>query len=134
MTEPLLQTVALAKRFGALVATDNVSLSVMPGEMHALIGPNGAGKTTLIRALAGLLPAEGRLELEGRPLRDFSARQRARRIGHARRGHSRLEDETGAAVGARLEAADQAEEAARDLRASARPAEQIGGQRLDFRC
>ena len=46
MAEPLLVIDRLIKRFGGLVATDNLSLDVMPGEVHAIIGPNGAGKTT----------------------------------------------------------------------------------------
>ena len=45
---PVLETRALVKRFGGLTATDHVSLTLLPGEVHALIGPNGAGKTTLI--------------------------------------------------------------------------------------
>ena len=44
MTTPLLQLESLVKRFGGLTATDHASLSVMPGEVHALIGPNGAGR------------------------------------------------------------------------------------------
>ncbi|MEL6622805.1 MAG: ATP-binding cassette domain-containing protein, partial [Pseudomonadota bacterium] len=45
---PVLEVVHLAKTFGAVVATDDVSLDVQAGEIHALIGPNGAGKSTLI--------------------------------------------------------------------------------------
>ncbi len=55
MTAALLETRALCKRFGGLIATDAVSLEVMRGECHALIGPNGAGKTTLICQLSGSL-------------------------------------------------------------------------------
>lgn len=53
MVEPILEIVELRKNFGALRATDGVSLTLMPGEIHALIGPNGAGKSTLIHQIAG---------------------------------------------------------------------------------
>jgi branched-chain amino acid transport system ATP-binding protein len=48
----------VTKRFGGVVATDNVTLEVAQGEVHALIGPNGAGKTTLIGQISGSLPTE----------------------------------------------------------------------------
>jgi len=50
-----LQTEGLVKRYGALLVTDDVSLDIRSGELHALIGPNGAGKTTLINQLSGEL-------------------------------------------------------------------------------
>jgi branched-chain amino acid transport system ATP-binding protein len=59
MTEPLLVASGLTKRFGGLVAANEVSLSIEPGEIHAVIGPNGAGKTTLVSALAGELCLDG---------------------------------------------------------------------------
>jgi ABC-type branched-subunit amino acid transport system ATPase component len=63
---PALQASGLVRRFGALVATDQVSLALMPGEIHAVIGPNGAGKSTLIHLLSGTLPADaGALLLNG---------------------------------------------------------------------
>ena len=66
MTAPLLRIEGLVKRFGGLRATDGASLSVQPGEVHALIGPNGAGKTTLIHQIAGALaPDEGRIDFAG---------------------------------------------------------------------
>ena len=58
MSEPLLAVRGLVKRFGGLVATDNVSLDIRHGEVHALIGPNGAGKTTLIAQLSGSLASD----------------------------------------------------------------------------
>jgi branched-chain amino acid transport system ATP-binding protein len=55
MPEPLLRLEGLCKNFGSLIVTDDVTLDVMPGEMHAIIGPNGAGKTTLINQVSGLI-------------------------------------------------------------------------------
>ncbi len=54
-----LRTNGLAKRFGGLKATDDVSLDIAAGELHAIIGPNGAGKTTLINLLSGELRSDG---------------------------------------------------------------------------
>jgi branched-chain amino acid transport system ATP-binding protein len=66
MTVPALQISNLAKRFGGLAATRNVSLTVMPGERRLLIGPNGAGKTTLFNQIAGdFLPDSGSIRLFG---------------------------------------------------------------------
>jgi branched-chain amino acid transport system ATP-binding protein len=66
VTELLLETEGLTRRFGALVAVDGVSLSVRRGEAHAIIGPNGAGKSTLIDLLSGdLAPSAGRIRFKG---------------------------------------------------------------------
>ena len=66
MPEPLLQIEGLAKRFGGVVASDNITLAVPPGELHAIIGPNGAGKTTLIGQLTGeMIPDAGRIRFGG---------------------------------------------------------------------
>lgn len=59
MTSALLTTERLSKAFGALKVTDDVSLDVRVGEIHAVIGPNGAGKTTLIHQLSGGLAVDG---------------------------------------------------------------------------
>ncbi|UYV39465.1 ABC transporter ATP-binding protein [Rhodobacteraceae bacterium D3-12] len=80
MTEPLLHIDGITKSFGALKASDNVTLDLYPGEIHALIGPNGAGKSTLIAQIAGSLkPDAGRVVLEGRDVtaQDTVARARA---------------------------------------------------------
>jgi ABC-type branched-subunit amino acid transport system ATPase component len=84
MSVPALQTIGLVKRFGGIVATNGVSLSVERGARHALIGPNGAGKTTLVNQLTGVLkPSEGRILLEGRDI--TGARPEARvRLGMSR--------------------------------------------------
>lgn len=67
----------LQKRFGGLTVTDGLSLSLIPGELHALIGPNGAGKTTLINLLAGeLAPTSGRIVLDGQPIDHLRAWRR----------------------------------------------------------
>jgi branched-chain amino acid transport system ATP-binding protein len=84
MSEPLLRIVDLSKRFGALVATDNLSLDVAQGEMHALIGPNGAGKTTLIGQLTGeLWPNQGAIYFAGNDITRLPVDKRAR-LGLAR--------------------------------------------------
>ncbi len=54
--EPILEATNLTRRFGGLVATDRVSLSLREGEVIGIIGPNGAGKTTLFNLLSGFLP------------------------------------------------------------------------------
>jgi branched-chain amino acid transport system ATP-binding protein len=53
---PLLEVKSLTRRFGGLVAVNDVSLSVDPGEIRGLIGPNGAGKTTLFNLVSGTIP------------------------------------------------------------------------------
>jgi branched-chain amino acid transport system ATP-binding protein len=66
MSETLLQVENLTKRFEGIVATDDLTLGVVAGELHAVIGPNGAGKTTLISQLGGqLAPDSGRIQFEG---------------------------------------------------------------------
>jgi ribose transport system ATP-binding protein len=55
MPAPLLQTTAVAKAFGPVVALRGVDLTVAPGEVHALLGANGAGKSTLVKILTGVL-------------------------------------------------------------------------------
>jgi branched-chain amino acid transport system ATP-binding protein len=75
-----LSTRALTKRFGGLVATDNVSLTLERGVRHALIGPNGAGKTTLINLLTGVLTASaGSVTLDGVDITALPPHQRVRR-------------------------------------------------------
>ena len=80
MTEPLLRTVGLIKRYGGLVATDNLDFEVAPGEVHAVIGPNGAGKTTLVAQLSGeIRPNGGRILFAGEDITRLSADARALR-------------------------------------------------------
>jgi ABC-type branched-subunit amino acid transport system ATPase component len=80
----VLATENLEKRFGGIVATNNVSLKVEKGARHALIGPNGAGKTTIINLLTGVLaPTAGKVLLEGGDITNVSAHARVR-LGIAR--------------------------------------------------
>jgi branched-chain amino acid transport system ATP-binding protein len=77
MNDGLLRTESLLKRFGGLLVTDNVSLDIRPGELHAVIGPNGAGKTTLVNQLSGeLMPDDGKVLFSGE---DVTARPIYRR-------------------------------------------------------
>jgi len=79
MTEPVLEVAGLSKSFGALKATDAVSLALWPGEIHALIGPNGAGKSTLVAQIAGQLAQDaGEIRLGGREISGLSVAGRAR--------------------------------------------------------
>jgi branched-chain amino acid transport system ATP-binding protein len=79
LIEPILALQNLTKNFGGLRVTDNVSLNVMPAEIHAVIGPNGAGKTTLIQQISGFLaPDSGRVFLSGRDVKLLTPHARAR--------------------------------------------------------
>ncbi len=81
---PILETIRLEKRFGGILAAQDVNLSVEKGARHALIGPNGAGKTTVINLLTGVLrPTAGRIMLEGRDITDAAPHERVR-LGMAR--------------------------------------------------
>jgi iron complex transport system ATP-binding protein len=82
-----LQTEGLVKRYGAMLVTDDVSLDIRTGELHAVIGPNGAGKTTLLRSLAGLIPSEGEIQIGGEALSALPLRERAKRFGYLPQGH-----------------------------------------------
>jgi len=80
----MLEVRNVSKRFGGLVANDDISLSVPPGEVHAIIGPNGAGKTTLISQIAGeFAPTSGTIAIDGIDVTRLRAHQRAK-LGLAR--------------------------------------------------
>ena len=84
MAEPLLRVERLVRRFGGIVATDNLSLDIAHGELHAIIGPNGAGKTTLISQLIGQLrPSGGTIRFAGEDITHLPAWKRSH-LGLAR--------------------------------------------------
>ena len=81
MTEPVLSIRNLTKRFGGLVAVNDLSWDVYPGEVVALLGDNGAGKSTLIKCVSGVYQADdGEIRFEGR-LSHFARPMDARRRG-----------------------------------------------------
>jgi branched-chain amino acid transport system ATP-binding protein len=78
VADALLTIAGLTKRFGGVVASDNVSLDVKRGELHAIIGPNGAGKTTLIGQLSGeIAPNAGRIHFDGRDITALPVHERS---------------------------------------------------------
>ena len=80
MAEPLLRVEKLVRRFGGIIATDNLSLDVARDELHAIIGPNGAGKTTLISQLIGQLrPSAGTIRFAGQDITHLPAWRRSQR-------------------------------------------------------
>ncbi len=84
MTDPVLSLHEVSKSFGALRASDAISLDLRPGEIHAIIGPNGAGKSTLIAQICGgLRPDSGRIDFLGRDITGLSVPARAK-LGLAR--------------------------------------------------
>ena len=86
----LLQADAVSKRFGGLIANNDISMTLKAGEIHALIGPNGAGKSTFFNMISGVDdPSSGEVRLEGdamsgRPSRAFAARGLGRTFQHVR--------------------------------------------------
>jgi len=81
MTEPVLRTRNLVKRFGRVTALDHCDFDLYPGEILGVIGDNGAGKSTLIKVLTGALAADtGEIFLDGKPI-SFSSPLEARRAG-----------------------------------------------------
>lgn len=80
-TAPLLDASGVAKNYGAVAALRDASLSVLPGEVHALMGANGAGKSTLVKILTGAISANaGRILIRGEA-RDIRSPAAARRAG-----------------------------------------------------
>ena len=84
MAEALLEIEGLTKRFGGVIAADEISLMLPAGELHAIIGPNGAGKSTLIGQLTGeITPDSGRIRFDGQEITNLPAYRRCQ-LGLAR--------------------------------------------------
>src|SRR6185436_13105980 len=90
----VVETEKLSRRFGALVAVRDVSLTVRAGEIFGLLGPNGAGKSTTIRMLCGILdPSGGRGRVVGHDIATEAERIKER-IGYMTQRFSLYEDLT----------------------------------------
>ena len=84
MADVLLEVEGLTKRFGGVVAADDISLTLSAGELHAIIGPNGAGKSTLIGQLSGeVTPDSGCIRFDGREITNLPVYRRSQ-LGLAR--------------------------------------------------
>jgi branched-chain amino acid transport system ATP-binding protein len=84
VADALLAIEGLTKRFGGVIASDDITLAVPTGELHAVIGPNGAGKTTLIGELTGeIAPDAGRIRFDGADITALPVHRRSR-LGLAR--------------------------------------------------
>ncbi|MDX1523343.1 MAG: ATP-binding cassette domain-containing protein, partial [Anaerolineae bacterium] len=83
MRTPTLEMKGISKRFDMTQALDNVSLTLYPGEIHALVGENGAGKSTLIKIMTGIhRPDQGEILLDGQPVQ-INNSQEAQALGVA---------------------------------------------------
>jgi iron complex transport system ATP-binding protein len=85
--DAFLTTRDLNVKLGGRAVLSDISFSMPSGQLVALVGPNGAGKTTLLRALAGLLPSGGAVDVGGEALSTLSLRHRAKRFGYLPQGH-----------------------------------------------
>jgi ABC-2 type transport system ATP-binding protein len=75
----MIQVTALSKSYGAVIAVEDLSFTVSPGEVLGLVGPNGAGKTTTLRSLCGIInPTSGGIRIAGHDLRTEGPKAKAR--------------------------------------------------------
>ena len=78
-SDAVLHTEGLTRRFGGLVANNNIAIQIHRGQLHAVLGPNGAGKSTMINLLSGdLRPSSGHIFFDGQDISGFSADRRSR--------------------------------------------------------
>lgn len=71
----MLEVLGVSKKYGKLLAVDNVSFQVPDGTVGILLGPNGAGKSTIIKSIAGLVRFEGSIRIQGKDARDMEDRR-----------------------------------------------------------
>jgi ABC-2 type transport system ATP-binding protein len=71
----MIKVTNLTKRYGKLIANNNISFTAYPGELTVLLGPNGAGKSTLIKCICGLLRFEGEITIDGHDNRSSKAKR-----------------------------------------------------------
>src|ERR1700684_1581681 len=96
MSDAILSTTRLTKKFGAFSANSDIDFSVREGELRAVIGPNGAGKTTFFNVLSGIMPASaGEIQFKGATITRLPGPQRvARGIAKAFQTASIYPDDT----------------------------------------
>ena len=92
MKNTALQLHSVLASIGNRHVLHEIDLSVAAGRWTSIVGPNGAGKSTLLRAMAGLQACAGQLDLQGRPLADWPARERARTVAWIGQGESARND------------------------------------------
>jgi simple sugar transport system ATP-binding protein len=81
--DPIIELKQISKRFGKVVALEDISFQLYPGEVHCLLGDNGAGKSTLIKILSGVhRPSRGVFSFEGKPV-EFNSPREALDLGIA---------------------------------------------------
>lgn len=85
----------LTVRFGRRAAVERFATTVDSGRWLCLIGPNGAGKSSILRSIVGLVASEGRVDLDGRSIRDLSSRERARLVAYVPQAPLLPDDMTG---------------------------------------
>ncbi|WP_337193831.1 ABC transporter ATP-binding protein, partial [Malikia spinosa] len=94
MSAPAYAVRGLGASLGATPILHQIDLELRAGCWTAVVGPNGAGKSTLLRAIAGLLPCSGQVELLGRELHDWPRQQRARALSWLGQNQSAADDLT----------------------------------------
>ena len=87
-----LQTLKVGVELGGTAVLHSIDVALPAGQWTSIVGPNGAGKSTLLKALAGLLPHSGQVQLLGRPLAQWRGRERARCLAWLGQGEQGADD------------------------------------------